>query len=147
VVRVPSYRSRYLEFDYRRYQIFWEVVGLERGPFSLVSTIEELLGRNSNGSGLENWEYGRGDPLRWPRGALYSQKLAQTSPTCCGRSVGIVRLRAVCSPVALQDWSLVVMHRTAHDQYIDYFMTRNGTHIYQTHIIPWRPCYATRKSI
>jgi hypothetical protein len=39
-------------------------VGLERGPLRLVSTIEELLGRNSSGSGLENREYGRGDPLR-----------------------------------------------------------------------------------
>jgi hypothetical protein len=29
-------------------------MGLERGPLSLVSTIEELLERNSNGSGLEN---------------------------------------------------------------------------------------------
>jgi hypothetical protein len=29
-----------------------------------VSTTEELLGRNSSGSGLENREYGRGDPLR-----------------------------------------------------------------------------------
>jgi hypothetical protein len=28
-------------FDFRRYQIFWEVVGLERDPISLVSTIEE----------------------------------------------------------------------------------------------------------
>jgi hypothetical protein len=27
------------------YQIFWEVVCLERGPLSLVSTTEELLGR------------------------------------------------------------------------------------------------------
>jgi hypothetical protein len=34
-------------FDSRRYQIFWEVVGLERGPLSLVSTTEELLGRKS----------------------------------------------------------------------------------------------------
>jgi hypothetical protein len=31
--------------DSRRYQIFWEAVGLERGPFSLVSTTEELLDR------------------------------------------------------------------------------------------------------
>jgi hypothetical protein len=30
------------EFDYGHYQIFWEVVGLERGPLSLMSTIEEL---------------------------------------------------------------------------------------------------------
>jgi hypothetical protein len=40
-------------FDFRRYQIFWEVVGLELGPLSLVSTIEELLGRKSSCSGLE----------------------------------------------------------------------------------------------
>jgi hypothetical protein len=45
------------------------------------------------GCGLENREYGCGDPLRWPRDILYPQKLAQTSPTCGGRSVGIVRLR------------------------------------------------------
>jgi hypothetical protein len=44
-------------------------------------------------SGLENREYGRGDPLRWPRDTLYPQKLALTSLTGCGRSVGIVRLR------------------------------------------------------
>jgi hypothetical protein len=34
-----------LGFESRRYQIFWEVVGLERGPLSPVSTIEELLDR------------------------------------------------------------------------------------------------------
>jgi hypothetical protein len=34
-------------------------VGLERGPFSLVSTTEELHGRNCRGSGLENRDYGR----------------------------------------------------------------------------------------
>jgi hypothetical protein len=34
-------------------------VGLERGPLSLVSTIVELLGRKSSGSGLENRDYGR----------------------------------------------------------------------------------------
>jgi hypothetical protein len=39
-------------FDSRRYQILWEVVGLERGPLSLVSTVEELLGRKSSASGL-----------------------------------------------------------------------------------------------
>jgi hypothetical protein len=56
-------------------------VGLERGPLSLVSTIEELLGRESSGSGLENRDYGRRDPSRWPRGILYPQNLALTSPT------------------------------------------------------------------
>jgi hypothetical protein len=81
-------------FDSRRYQIFWEVVGLERGPLSLVSTIEELFGRKLSGSGLERWEYGRRDPSRWPRDTLYPQKLALTSPTSGGRSVGIVCSRA-----------------------------------------------------
>jgi hypothetical protein len=44
VARVPGYRSRGPVFDSRRYQIFWEIVGLERGPLSLVSTLEEVLG-------------------------------------------------------------------------------------------------------
>jgi hypothetical protein len=51
------------------HQIFWEVVGLQRGPLGLVSTSELLLGRKS-GSGLENRDYGRGDPLRWPQDTL-----------------------------------------------------------------------------
>jgi hypothetical protein len=33
-------------------------VGLERGPLSLVSTIEELFGRKSSGSDKENRDYG-----------------------------------------------------------------------------------------
>jgi hypothetical protein len=45
------------------------------------------------GSCLENREYGCRDPSRWPRGTLYPQKLANTSPTSGGRSVGIVRSR------------------------------------------------------
>jgi hypothetical protein len=39
-------------YDSRPYQIFLEVVGLERGEFSLVSTVEELLERKSSCSGL-----------------------------------------------------------------------------------------------
>jgi hypothetical protein len=34
-------------------------VGLERGPLSLVSTTEELLGRKSSGSCLVNRDYGQ----------------------------------------------------------------------------------------
>jgi hypothetical protein len=45
VVRVPGYRSRGPGFDFRRYQIFWEVVGLKRGSLSLVRLTEELLER------------------------------------------------------------------------------------------------------
>jgi hypothetical protein len=66
-------------------------VGLERGPLSLVSTIEEILERKSSGSGREMREYGRKDPSSWPRGTFYPQKLALTSLTSGGRSVGIVR--------------------------------------------------------
>jgi hypothetical protein len=62
-------------FDSRRFQIFWEVEGLERGSLRLVSTIEALLERKSNGSGLENREYGRMDPSRWLRDTPLSAKV------------------------------------------------------------------------
>jgi hypothetical protein len=55
-------------FDSGRNQIFWEVVGVERDPLSLVSTIKELLGIKS--CGLENGDYGRRDPSSWSRGTL-----------------------------------------------------------------------------
>jgi hypothetical protein len=80
-------------FDSRRCYIFWEVVGLERGPLSLLSTIEELLEGNNSGSGLESRECGRRGPSSWPRGTYPQKKLAITSPTSGGRSVGIVRSR------------------------------------------------------
>jgi hypothetical protein len=75
VVGVPSYRSGGPGFDFRELQEEKKkVVGLERGPLSLVSTTEELLGRNSSGSGLEIREYGRRDSSRGLRGTLYPQK-------------------------------------------------------------------------
>jgi hypothetical protein len=80
-------------FDSRRCQIFWEVVGLERGPLNLMSTIEKLLERKNSGSGLESLEYGLRDPSRWSRGTLYPQKLSLNSTRGGGRSVGIVRSR------------------------------------------------------
>jgi hypothetical protein len=67
-------------------------VGLERGLLSLESTTEELLERNS-GSDVKTREYGLGDPLCSPRDTLYPQKLALSSPTNGGGSVGIVRSR------------------------------------------------------
>jgi hypothetical protein len=51
-------------FNSWRYQIILEVMGLERGPLSLMRTTEELLGRNFSGSGLENREHGRKHPSR-----------------------------------------------------------------------------------
>jgi hypothetical protein len=68
-------------------------VGLERGPLILVRITEELLEWKSSGSAQENRINDRGDPLHWPRDTLYPQKLALTSPTSGGRSVGIVHLR------------------------------------------------------
>jgi hypothetical protein len=38
--------------------------GSGTGTFSLMSTIEEVLERESSGSGLDNREYGRRDPSR-----------------------------------------------------------------------------------
>jgi hypothetical protein len=91
VVTVPGYRFRGSRFDSRPNQLFWEVMGLERGPLGLVSTIEERLEEKNSSFGAENREYGLRDPLCWPRGTFYPQKLTITSPASCGRSVGIVR--------------------------------------------------------
>jgi hypothetical protein len=73
VVRVLGYRSGGLcsiPGTIRK-----KVVGLERGPLSLVSTTEELLDKKSSGSCLENREYGRRDPSRCPRVTIYPQKV------------------------------------------------------------------------
>jgi hypothetical protein len=45
VVRVSGCRPRVPGFDSRRYQIFCVVMGLKRGPLSLVRINEELLER------------------------------------------------------------------------------------------------------
>jgi hypothetical protein len=51
LVRVPGHTSRGPGFDSWRYKIFWEVVDLERGPFSLVRITEKLLEWKSSGPG------------------------------------------------------------------------------------------------
>jgi hypothetical protein len=88
-------------FDSRRYQIFWEVVDLKRGPLSLVSTTEELFGRKIMGSCLEDREYGRRDSSRWPSGTLYKQKLALTLLKSRSRSIGMVRSRTQATEFSL----------------------------------------------
>jgi hypothetical protein len=86
-------------------------VGLERGPLSLLSTIEELLGRKSSGSSLENREYGRRDPSHSPRGSLYPKKLALTSLTSGGRSVGIVRSRTQATELGFSElWDIRLVY-------------------------------------
>jgi hypothetical protein len=91
VVRVPGYRSGGPD------SIPWttrkKVVGLERGPLSLVSTTEELLGRK-----VAAPVYKTENTAVWIRYADHAapsirKKFSITSPTSGGRSVGIVRSR------------------------------------------------------
>jgi hypothetical protein len=86
-------------FDSRHHQKK-KLVGLELGPLSLVSTTDEILDRKISGYCLENLEYGRRDPSRWPRGILYPQKLASLRrQATVARSVLFVR--------GPRPWSLV----------------------------------------
>jgi hypothetical protein len=71
-----------------------KVVGLERGPLSLVTKTEELLDRKIATTVLENREYDRRirhDDFVAPS---IRKKLAITSPTSGDRSVCIVRSRS-----------------------------------------------------
>jgi hypothetical protein len=84
-------------------------VGLERGPLSLVGTTEELLERNSSGSGLENRDYGRRGIRRAHHATpFYEQKFALTSQTSGGRSVGIVRSRTKATELVKADIFTVI---------------------------------------
>jgi hypothetical protein len=76
-------------------------VGQEQGPLSLVKIIEELLETKVAAPVYKTKINGRGDSLRCPRDTLYPLKLALTSPTSGGRSVGIVRWRATASEESL----------------------------------------------
>jgi hypothetical protein len=99
ILKLSSGKSSWLQIqrpgiDSRRYQIFWEVVGLERGPLSLVSTTAELLEWTSRSSVQENREYGRrGSVTLTTRHPPIGKQLALTLPTSGGRTVGIVRSR------------------------------------------------------
>jgi hypothetical protein len=63
-------------------------VDLERGPLSLVRIIEELLETKVAAPVYKTEINGRGDSFHLPRDTLYPLKLALTSPTSSGRSVG-----------------------------------------------------------
>jgi hypothetical protein len=114
-----------LEFDSGHYQIFWEVEGLERGQISLVSTTDGLLG--SDGSVLEHQEYSRRDPALWPCDTLYPQKLAITSPTSGGRSVGLVRSRTKATVIIIIIIIIIIityyylLYYFSHDIYTDHW--------------------------
>jgi hypothetical protein len=84
-IRRPGFDS--LHYQEKKKQWVWNGVH----SASWVQLRSYLI--ESSGSCLENREYGGRDSSRWPRGTLYPQKLATTSPTSGGRSVGIVRSR------------------------------------------------------
>jgi hypothetical protein len=87
VVRVPGYRSNVRV----RFPVLSDFL---TNSVSGTGSTQEPFERKSSGSGLESREYGRWDPSRWPRVTLYQQKLALTSSSSGGRSVG---LRPRCS--------------------------------------------------
>jgi hypothetical protein len=77
-------------FDSLRCQIFWEVMCLGTGStqpreYNWGATWKKKVKETKN-TAVE-------DPLCWPRGTLYQQKLALTPPISCGISVGMVRSR------------------------------------------------------
>jgi hypothetical protein len=119
-------------FDSRCYHIFWEVVSLERGPLSLVSTIEELLRRKSSGSGLWNRDYGRRDQPRWPLDTLHPQKLALPSSTSCGlRSINLLILFGIRRNCLISGRSLLLCQCTK--RAIKLTSNYRGYHCYQLH--------------
>jgi hypothetical protein len=69
------------------------VVGLERGPHSLVSATEELLGRKVAAPVYKTDNTAVGIRHADHVAPSIRKKLALTSPTSGGRSVGIVRSR------------------------------------------------------
>jgi hypothetical protein len=87
VVRVCGYISRGPEFDSRPYQIFWEVHSASWGQ------LRRYLNEKVAAPVYTTEINGRGNSLLWPRNTLNAPKLALTSPTSGGRSVGIVHLR------------------------------------------------------
>jgi hypothetical protein len=77
-------------FQYRMWINRWREIRITLS----VNNSEPYFNLSTNFHFYEvNREYGRGDPLRWPRDTLYPQKLAQTSLTSGGHSFGILRLR------------------------------------------------------
>jgi hypothetical protein len=60
--------------------------------------------------GLEIREYGHRDPSRWPRGTIYPQKLALTSPRSGGRSASIVHLQTQAKEFWCRNYKLVIAH-------------------------------------
>jgi hypothetical protein len=124
--------------DSRRYQIFWEVVGLERGPLSLVSTIVGLLARKSSGFCLEIREYGcRGFAAlttRYPLSAKVGTNVA-VARSVSFPPVQTVSSYAICCPVP---WSAVYLE-TLQIASVSYDLQQNIRSSVFWDITPCRP--------
>jgi hypothetical protein len=79
-------------FDSQHY-LKKKVVGLERGPLSLVSTAEELLDRNVAAPVYKTENTAVGIRHADHVAPSIRKSWQSLSPTSCGRSVGIVRSR------------------------------------------------------
>jgi hypothetical protein len=88
--------------------------------------------------GLENRYYGRGDPLRSPRDTLYQLKLALTSPTGCGRSVGVVRLRTITTEFSFMVSANGLQIRL--DEFLRLIYCRYKPHFWETRDMTLRFC-------
>jgi hypothetical protein len=76
MVRVPGYRSRGPGSFPDATRLSEKQWVWKRGPLSLVSTIEKLLGRKSSGYGVENRDYGRRSLSLWLGNTPLSAKVA-----------------------------------------------------------------------
>jgi hypothetical protein len=93
--------------------IFYQFMRLYRDR--LRGLVGRVSGYRSRGPGLDSRPHqilkteinGRGNSLRRPCNTLYPQKLALTSPTSGGRSVGIVRLRTKATEFSFSLWGYI----------------------------------------
>jgi hypothetical protein len=70
----------------------------------------------------------RGISLRWPRNTLNQQRLAVTSPTSGGRSVGIVRLRTTVTEFSFFSFSIESKGYDLNFEYADNRYTQGHVH-------------------
>ena len=106
VVRVSGYRYRGLGFDSRRYQIFLNSSGVWNGVYSASwaswGQLRRYLNKKSSGSRSRKQRLTAvGTRCADHVTPLYPQKLALTSPTGGGRSVGIARSRTKATEFSL----------------------------------------------
>jgi hypothetical protein len=129
VVRGPGYRSRGPGSIPAATRFFWEVVGLERGPLSLLSTIEELLERKSNGFELERQITAVGIHPTDSATPLYPRELALTSPTNGGRSVGTVRWRTKTKDLSLVLIIIIIIRLCSLELHYVYWFQKTWAHL------------------